>query len=176
MVQTDKGCKKDALDKRLLTNRQYEAVPGQTLQDFFATVTENMAYGDAVKAGEGTDPDRRAHHMLIRTASQMTRSITFTVSCTIPQRQLWTLVRYRQLHSGFTTSLGTWIDTEAGHRDSRASLCRYSQTSDVSSSSVPGLARVASRTSGRRDLSSRRWLRVQRLGRPFFHLATVSSR
>ena len=41
----------------------------------------------------------------------MTRSITHTVSCTIPKRQLWTLVRYKNLHSDFTTSLGTWTDT-----------------------------------------------------------------
>ena len=40
-----KGYKKDALVKRLLANRWYEAIsrrPGETLQDFFAT--ENMAY------------------------------------------------------------------------------------------------------------------------------------
>ena len=46
------GYKKDALDKRLLANRWYEAFsrrPGQTLLQFFAT--ENMAYADAVKAG-----------------------------------------------------------------------------------------------------------------------------
>ena len=56
-----KGYKKDALDKRLLANRRYEAVarrPGQTLQDFFAT--EKMAFADAVKTGVGIDPDRRA--------------------------------------------------------------------------------------------------------------------
>ena len=56
-----KGYKKDALDRRLLANRWYEAIarrPGQTLQDFFAT--ENMAYADAVKGGVGIDPDRRA--------------------------------------------------------------------------------------------------------------------
>ena len=61
-----KGYKKDALDKRLLANRWYEAIarrPGQTLQDFFAT--ENMAYADAVKAGFGIDPDRRAYHMFM---------------------------------------------------------------------------------------------------------------
>ena len=39
-------------------------IPGQTLQDFFAT--ENMAYADAVKAGVGIDPDRRAYHMFIK--------------------------------------------------------------------------------------------------------------
>ena len=38
--------------------------PGQTLQDFFAK--ENMAYADAVKAGFGIDPDRRAYHMFIK--------------------------------------------------------------------------------------------------------------
>ena len=62
-----KGYKKDALDRRLLANRRYEASarrPGQTLQDFFAT--ENMAYADAVKAGVGIDPDRRAYHMFIK--------------------------------------------------------------------------------------------------------------
>ena len=62
-----KGNKKDALDRRHLANRRYEAIarrPGQTLQDFFAT--ENKAYADAVKAGVGIDPDRRAYHMFIK--------------------------------------------------------------------------------------------------------------
>ena len=62
-----KGYKKNALDKRLLANRRNKAIarrPGQTLQDFFAT--ENMAYADAVKAGVGIDPDRRAYHMFIK--------------------------------------------------------------------------------------------------------------
>ena len=62
-----KGYKKDALDKRLLAHRRYEAIarrPGQTLQDFSAT--ENMAYADAVKAGVGIYPDRRAYHMFIK--------------------------------------------------------------------------------------------------------------
>ena len=59
--------KKDALDRRLIANRRCEAISrrtGQTLQDFFAT--ENMAYADAVKAGVGIDPDRRAYHMFIK--------------------------------------------------------------------------------------------------------------
>ena len=62
-----KGYKKDALDRRLIANRRYEAIarrPGQTLQDFLAT--EKMAYADAVKAGVGIDPDRRAYHMFIK--------------------------------------------------------------------------------------------------------------
>ena len=111
-----KGCKKDALDKRLIANRWYETVsrrPGQTLQDFFAT--ENMAYADAVKAGVGINPDRRIT-CSSRVVSQMTRSITFTVSCTIPmqkdQEQLWILERFRKLCSGSMTNLGTLIDTE----------------------------------------------------------------
>ena len=61
-----KGYKKDVLDERLLANRRYEAIsrrPGQTWQDLFAT--ENMAYADAVKAGVGIDPDRRAYHTFI---------------------------------------------------------------------------------------------------------------
>ena len=62
-----KGYKKNALDRRLIANRRCEAVarrPGQNLQDFFAT--ENMAYADAVKAGVGIGPDRRAYHMFIK--------------------------------------------------------------------------------------------------------------
>ena len=62
-----KGCKKDALDRRLRANRRYEAIarrPGQTLQDFFAT--ENMAYANAVKPCVGIDPDRRAYHIFIK--------------------------------------------------------------------------------------------------------------
>ena len=55
------------MDERLLANRRYEAISrrhGQTLQDFLAT--ENMAYADAVKAGVGIGPDRRAYRMFIR--------------------------------------------------------------------------------------------------------------
>ena len=62
-----KGYKKDAPDRRLLANLRFEAIarrPGQTLQDFFAT--ENVAYADAVKAGVGIDPDRRAYRMFIK--------------------------------------------------------------------------------------------------------------
>ena len=62
-----KGYKTDALDRRHIANHRYEAIsrrPGQTLQDFFAT--ENMAHADAVKAGAGIDPDRRAYHMFIK--------------------------------------------------------------------------------------------------------------
>ena len=62
-----KGYKKDALEKRLVANRWYGAIshrPGQTLQDYFAT--ENMACTDAVQAGVGIDPDKRAYHMFIR--------------------------------------------------------------------------------------------------------------
>ena len=112
-----KGYKKDTLDRRLVANRRYEAIsrrPGQTLQDFFAT--ENMAYADAVKAGVGIDPDRRAYHMFIKSGLTDDRSITFTVSCTIPrlkdQEQLWILERFRKLCSGSMTNLETLIDTE----------------------------------------------------------------
>ena len=62
-----KGYKKDALDRRFIANRRYEAIArrsGQTLQHFFAT--ENMAYADAVKASVGIHPDRRAYHMFIK--------------------------------------------------------------------------------------------------------------
>ena len=105
-----KGYKKDALDRRLTANRRCEAVarrPGQTLQDFFAT--ENMACADDLEAGRVTCSSR--------VVSQMTRSITFTVSCTIPrqkdQEQLWILERFRKAVLRFYEKhLGTWIDTE----------------------------------------------------------------
>ena len=42
----------------------HDVLDRQTLQDFFAT--ENVAYADAVKAGVGIDPDRRAYHMFIK--------------------------------------------------------------------------------------------------------------
>ena len=77
-----------------------------------------MAYADAAKAGVGIDPDRRAYHMLTR--SGVTRSITLTVSCTIPrlsdQGHLWTLERFKKLHSDFTTNLGMWTDTVTQER------------------------------------------------------------
>ena len=115
-----KGYKKDALDRRLLANRRCEAIarrPGQTLQDFFAV--ESMAYADAVKAGVGIDPDRRAHHTFIK-SGLTARSIIFTASCTNPTRkdeeQLWILERFRKLCAGSMAYLGTWIDTEAPER------------------------------------------------------------
>ena len=63
----NKRHKKDAPDKRLCANRQHKATSrrlGKTLQNFFAT--ENAAYGDDVKTRVRIDPDKRAHHMLVR--------------------------------------------------------------------------------------------------------------
>ena len=55
-----------------------------------------------------------------RAASLMTRSVTFTVPCTIPRRldqeQLSILERFGKLYSGSTTNPGTWIDTVTPER------------------------------------------------------------
>ena len=60
-----KGHKKDALDK-LLANRRYDLAPSWTDLARFLRDRKNMAYADAVKAGVGIDPDRRAYRMFIR--------------------------------------------------------------------------------------------------------------
>ena len=111
-----KGYKKDALDRRLLANRRYEAIarrPGQTLQDFFAT--EHMTNADALKAGVGIDPDRCAYHMFIKsglTDDHINHIYGFVYESEAEDHeQLWILERCRKLCSGSLTNLGTWIDT-----------------------------------------------------------------
>ena len=122
-----KGYKKDALDKRLLANRRYEAIarrPGQTLQDFFET--ENMAYADAVKAGVGIDPDRRACHMFIKsglTDDQINHIYGFVYES--EAEGLGTALDPRKIQEAVLR-----FDDKPGdvdrHRDSRASMGRYS--------------------------------------------------
>ena len=93
------------MDKRLLANRRYEALArrrGQSLQAFFAT--GNMAHADAVEAGVGIDPDRRAYHVFIKsglTDDQINHD----------HRLLWILESFRKLCSGSTTNPRTWTDT-----------------------------------------------------------------
>ena len=61
-----KGYKKESLDRKLLAQKNYDAIrrrQGQTLQDYFAV--ENMAYADAINQGLKIDDDRRAYHMLL---------------------------------------------------------------------------------------------------------------
>ena len=113
-----KGYKKDALDRRLIANRRYEAIsrrPGQTLQDFFAT--ENMAYADAIKAGVGIDPDRRAYHMFIKsglTNDQISHIYNFVYDSEAegPGAALDPRKIQEAVLSGSITNLGTLIDTE----------------------------------------------------------------
>ena len=84
-------------------------------EDFFAT--ENMAYADAVKAGVGIDPDRRAYHMFIKsglTDDQINHIYGFVYDPDVvwkDHRQHWILARFRKLCSGSMTNPGTWIDT-----------------------------------------------------------------
>ena len=123
-----KGYKKDALDKRLLANRRYEAVarrPGQTLQDFFAT--ENMAYADAVKAGVGFDPDRRAYHVFIKsglTDDQINHIYGFVYDPDVEGPS--TALDPRKIQEGALRFYGKPWDVDR-HRDSRASMGRYSR-------------------------------------------------
>ena len=102
-----KGYKKDALDRRLLSIRRYEAIarrPGQTLQDFFAT--ENMAYADAVEARVGIDPDRRAYHMFINRATSLGEPCTL-LSCRHQVDRFTTTVLVIESLHGLAVSLLT---------------------------------------------------------------------
>ena len=80
-----KGYKKDALDKRLFASRRYETISrlGQTFVIFLCDrehwhteMLQRLAW-ESILTGVPTT-------CLFGVASQMTRSITFTVSCTIP--------------------------------------------------------------------------------------------
>ena len=126
-----KGYKKDALDKRLLANRRYEAVarrPGQTLQDFFAT--ENMAYADAVKAGVGIDPDRRAYHMFTKsglTDDQINHIYSFVYDPDVEGPS--TALDPRRIQEAALRFYDKPWDVDR-HRDSRASMGPVLKTSD----------------------------------------------
>ena len=120
--------KKDALDKRPFADRRCEAVSrrsGQTLQDFFAT--ENVAYADALKAGVGIDPDRRACHMFIwsgRTDDQIIH--TYGSVCDPQAVGPGASLDPRKIQEAALR----FYDNPWGvdrHRDSRASLGRYSR-------------------------------------------------
>ena len=123
-----KGYKKDALDRRLLANRRYEAIarrPGQTLQDFFAT--ENMAYADAVKAGVGIDPDRRAYHMFIKsglTDDQINHIYGFVYES--EAEGPGAALDPRKIQEAVLRFYDKPWDVDR-HRDSRASMGRYSR-------------------------------------------------
>ena len=123
-----KGYKKDALDRRLLANRRYEAIarrPGQTVQDFFAT--ENMAYADAVKAGVGIDPDRRAYHMFIKsglTDDQINHIYGFVYESEAEGRG--PALDPRKIQEAVLRFYDKPWDAHR-HRDSRASTGRYSR-------------------------------------------------
>ena len=123
-----KGYKKDALDRRLLANRRYEAIarrPGQTLQDFFAT--ENMAYADAVKAGVGIDPDRRAYHMFIKsglTDDQINHIYGFVYES--EAEGLGAALDPRKIQEAVLRFYDKPWDVDR-HRDSRASMGRCSK-------------------------------------------------
>ena len=116
-----KGNKKYALDKRLLANRQYEAISRRPGQDFFAT--ESMAYADAVKAGVGIDPDRRAYHMLTRsglTDYQINHGFVYDPEAVGPGASL----DPRKIQEAALRFYDKPWEVDR-HRDSRASLGRY---------------------------------------------------
>ena len=122
------GYKKYAMDRRLLANRRYEAIarrPGQILQDFFAT--ENMAYADAVKAGVGIDPDRRAYHMLIKsglTDDQINHIYGFVYES--EAEGPGAALDPRKIQEAVLRFYDKPLDVDR-HRDSRASMGRYSR-------------------------------------------------
>ena len=186
-----KGYKKDALDERLLGNRWYEAIsrrPGQTLQDFFAA--ENMADADALKAAVGIDPDTRAYHMFIRiglTDDQINHIYSFVYDSET-QGPPATLDPRKIQGAALRFYDKPW-DVDR-HRDSRASLGRYSrvltghdattthrhQTSCHPQSRAGNKGSYTQEPSRRRELPGRRWLRIQRLGRIAQRAATAVSR
>ena len=178
-----KGHKKDALDKRLLANRRYEAVarrPGQTLQDFFAT--KNMAYADAVKAGVGIDPDRRVYHMFIKsglTDDQMNHIYGF-VSDPDAERPSATLDHRKIQEAALRFYDKSW-DVDR-HRDSRESMGRYSRPPMAHAATTTHRHQTSHhpqpRASNKGSYTQEPWEeeRAQRLGRSLLHLATVFSR
>ena len=115
-------------DKRFLANRLHEAIarrPGQTLQDLFAT--ENMAHADAVKAGVGIDPDRRAYHMFIKsgvTDDQINHIYGFLYD---PEAEgPGAALDPRKIQEAVLRFYDKAWDVDR-HRDSRASMGRYSR-------------------------------------------------
>ena len=123
-----KGYKKDALDRRLLANRRCEAIarrPGQTLQDFLQKRTWQTQ--DAVKAGVGIDPDRRAYRMFIKsglTGDQINHihSFVFESEAEGPGAAL----DPRKIQEAVLRFYDKPWDVDR-HRDSRASMGRYSR-------------------------------------------------
>ena len=122
------GYKKYAVDKRLLANRWYEAIPrrpGQTLQDSLST--ENMAHTAAVGAGVGIDPDRRASHIFVRSGladDQINHTYGFVYDPTAvgPSASL----HPRKMQEAAVRFYDKPWDVDR-HRDSRASPGRYSR-------------------------------------------------
>ena len=111
-----KGYKKDALDRRLVANRRFEAIsrrPGQTRCSIslrqktwpmqMQRKQRQACIAHVIKSGLTDD--------------QINHS---TVSCTNPMRKdhekLWILERFKKLHSDFTTNLGMWTDTVTPER------------------------------------------------------------
>ena len=129
MFLEKKGHKKDALDRRLLANRRYEAIarrPGQTFQDFFAT--ENMAYADAVNAGVRIDPDRRAYHMFIKsglTDDQINHIYGFVYDS--EAERPGAALDPRKIQEAVLRFYDKPWNVDR-HRDSRASMGRYSRS------------------------------------------------
>ena len=148
-----------------------------------------MALAEAVKAGVGLDPARRADHMFSRsglTEDQFNHIYGFVCDpkAVGPSESL----DPRKILEAALRFYDKPCDVDQ-HRDSSAPLCRCSrplmghaatvthrhQTS--CSSSVQGLQQRqlrAGRALERREFPSRCWLRVQRLGRLVVDLATVS--
>ena len=123
MFLEKKGYKKDALDRRLLANRRYEAVarrPGQTLQDFFET--ENMAHADAVKAGVGIDTDKCAYHMFIESGLTINHIYGFVYDS--EAEGPGAALDPRKIQEAVLRFCDKPWDVDR-HRDSRASMGRY---------------------------------------------------
>ena len=110
---------------RITGMRLLHDVLGQNLQDFFAT--EKLAHADAVKAGVGIDADRRAYHMFIKsghTDNQINHIYGFVYESEAegpgaaldPRKIQEAVLRF---------CVKPW--DEDRHRDSRASMGRYSR-------------------------------------------------
>ena len=130
-----------------------------------------MACGDDVKAGVGIDPVKRAHHTFIRsglTDDQINHIYGFVyIPAAIGQA---TSLDTRKIQEAALRFYDKPLDVDR-HRDSRASQGQYSRplmgptaTTTHRHQTSHQQGRVRARALGRRDLSSRRWLRVQRVG------------
>ena len=136
---------------------------------------------DVVNAGVGIDPDRRADRGV--TGVNHMYGFVYDAETVGPSASL----NPRKIQHAPLRFYDELWDVDR-HRDSRASLGRCSRPLMGHAATTPQRQQISSsvqgwqqgqlraRALGRRELPGRGWLRLQRLGRLFLHLARVSSR